>query len=82
MWINIGSVETQFFRDITEIQSEPDVFNESRFFMPFWVILRVTEILYSYRLVLEGKTGREIPESSRLVFLGKFLANNFAVIDE
>ena len=42
-------------------------------------ILRVTEILCSFKLVLEGKTGKEIPESSRLEFLEKFLANNFAL---
>ena len=41
----------------------------------------ITEILYSFRLVLEGKTGKEIPESSRLEFLEKFLANNFALSD-
>ena len=29
----------------------------------------VTEILFSFRLVLEGKTGKEIPDSSRLEFL-------------
>ena len=39
----------------------------------------VTEILCSFRLVLEGKTGKEIPESSRLEFLEKFSANNFAL---
>ena len=39
------------------------------------------EILCSFRLVLEGKTGKEIPESSRFEFLGKFLANNFASSD-
>ena len=39
------------------------------------------EILCSFRLVLEGKTGKEIPESSRLEFLEKFLANNFALLD-
>ena len=39
------------------------------------------EILCSFRLVLEGKTGKEIPESSRLELLGKFLANNFALSD-
>ena len=33
--------------------------------MTFLTILGVTEILYSFRLVLEGKTGKEIPESSR-----------------
>ena len=37
------------------------------------------EILCSFRLVLEGKIGKEIPESSRLEFLEKFLGNNFAL---
>ena len=49
--------------------------------MNFLFILEVTEILCSFRLVLEGKTGKEIPESSRLEFLEKFLANNFALSD-
>ena len=44
-------------------------------------ILGVTEILCSFRLVLEGKTGKEIPESSRLEFLEMFSANNFALSD-
>ena len=39
----------------------------------------VIEILCSFRLVLEGKTGKEIPKLSRLEFLQKFLANNFAL---
>ena len=43
--------------------------------------MQVTEISCSYRLVLEGKTGEEIPESSTLEFLEKFLANNFALSD-
>ena len=47
--------------------------------MTFLTILRVTEIFGSFRLVLEGKTGKEIPESSRLEFLEKFSANNFAL---
>ena len=46
--------------------------------MTFLTILGVTEILCSFKLVLEGTTGEEIPESSRLEFLGKFSANNFA----
>ena len=50
--------------------------------MSFLTMLGVTEILCSFRLVLEGKTGKEIPESSRLEFLEKFLANNFALSDE
>ena len=35
----------------------------------------------SFRLVLEGKTDKEIPESSRLEFLEKFLGNSFALSD-
>ena len=49
--------------------------------MTFVAIVGVIEILCSFRLVLEGKTGKEIPESSRLEFLQKFLGNNFAFID-
>ena len=49
--------------------------------MTFLTILGVTEILCSFRLVLEGKTGKEIPEPSRLEFLEKFSANNFALSD-
>ena len=48
--------------------------------MTFLTILGVTEIC-SFRLVLEGKTGKEIPELSRLEFLEKFSANNFALSD-
>ena len=36
------------------------------------------DILCSFRLVLERKTGKEIPES-RFEFLEKFLANSFAL---
>ena len=49
--------------------------------MTFLIILGVTEILCSFRLVLEEKTGKEIPESSKLEFLEKFLANNFPLSD-
>ena len=41
----------------------------------------VTKILYYFKLVLEGKTGKEIPKSWRLDFLEKFSANNFALSD-
>ena len=41
----------------------------------------VTEILCSFKLVLEGKTGKETPESSRLEFKEKVSANNFALSD-
>ena len=49
--------------------------------MTILTILGVTETLCSFRLVLEGKTGKEIPESSKLEFLEKFSANNFALSD-
>ena len=49
--------------------------------MTFLTIFRVMEILCNSRLVLEGKTGKEIPESSRLEFLEKFSTNNFALSD-
>ena len=49
--------------------------------MTFLAILGVTEILCRFRLVLEGKTGKEIPESSGLEFLETFSANNFALSD-
>ena len=45
------------------------------------VLQSFIRILYSFKLVLEGKAGKEIPESSRLVFLEKFLAKNFALSD-
>ena len=47
--------------------------------MNILTIMGVTEILCNFRLVLEGKTGKEIPESSRLEFLETFSANNFAL---
>ena len=72
---------SQFFRTTTGIQSGPDAFEESRFVMTLLTILGVMEMLCSFRLVLEGKTGKEIPESSRFEFLEKILANNFALSD-
>ena len=48
--------------------------------MTFLIILGVTEI-HSYRLVLEGKTGKEIPKSSRLEVLETILGSNFALLD-
>ena len=49
--------------------------------MNFLTIVGVTEILCSFRLVIEGKTGKKKPGSSRLEFLEKFSANNFALSD-
>ena len=70
---------SHFFRTTTGIQSGTYALDESRSSMTLLTILGVMEILCSFRLVLEGKTGKEMPESSRLEFLEKFLANNFAL---
>ena len=45
------------------------------------IILGVKEILCSFRVVVEGKGGKEIPESLRLEFTVKFSANTFALSD-
>ena len=75
------SSDLQFLRTIPGKQSVQEALDESRFIMTFPTILGVMEILCSFRLVLEGKTGKEIPESSRLEFIEKFSANNFALSD-
>ena len=63
---------SQYFKTTTGIQSGPDAFDETRLIMSFLTILRVTVRLCSFRLlVLQEKTGKEIPESSRLEFLEK-----------
>ena len=54
---------------------------KSRFVMTFSTIMGVAEILCNFRLVLEGKTSKELPESSRLEFLQKFSVNNFTLSD-
>ena len=53
-----------------------DTFDKSELVMNFLINLGVRETLYSFRLVLEGKRGKETPESSKLEFLEKILANN------
>ena len=75
------SSDSQFFKTTNEIQSGPDAFDESRFVMTFLIILGVIKILCSFKLVLQENTGKQIPESSRLEFLEKVLANNFALSD-
>ena len=70
---------SQFFRTTSGIQSGPEAFDKLSFVKTFLTILWVTEILRSFRLVLEGKIDKEIPESSRSEFSEKFLANNFAL---
>ena len=72
---------SQLFRTTTERQSGTDAFDESRFVITFLTILGVMEILCSFILSPEGKTSKEIPQSSRSEFLGNILANNFALSD-
>ena len=54
-----------------QIRVSYDLFNQ----------LAVTELLCSFRLVLEGKMGKGIPGSSRLEFLEKFLVINSTLSD-
>ena len=56
---------SQFFRTTTGMQSGPDAFDKPRLVITFLINFGVTEVVCSFRLVLEGKTGKEIPESSR-----------------
>ena len=58
----------------------------NQFVMTFLAVLGVTihlgrNIMQFLIRVVKGKIGKEIPESSRLEFLEKFLANNFALSD-
>ena len=72
---------SQFFRTTTGIQSRPDIFDKLRLLATISTNLEVTGILCCFRLVLERKAGQEIPELSRIEFLEKFSANNFALSD-
>ena len=66
------SSSSKFFTPNTGTQSGPGAFDESRFVTTFLTTLGVTEMLCSFRLILEGKAGKEIPKYSRLDFLKKF----------
>ena len=59
---------SQFFRTTTGAPSGTDTFDESKSVMTFLTILGVTKMLCSSRLGLELRTGKEIPETSRLEF--------------
>ena len=64
-----------------EYNQDQGAFDKSRFITTFLNILGVTKTLCSFKLVLEGKTGKEIPELSILELIQKFSANNFALSD-
>ena len=57
---------SQFSKTTTGIQSGPDAFDESRLVVTLLTNLEDAEILCSFSIVLEGKLGKEMPESSRL----------------
>ena len=71
------SLGSHFFRTNTTIQS--DTFEKSRLVITCLTNWRVTWTSYSFRVVLEGKVGKEILESSRLEFLEKFFANSLTL---
>ena len=72
---------THFLRTITGIKSGPGAFGKSRLVMPFLTNLGITEILCIFRLVLEGRAGKEIPDPSTIDFLDKFSAKDFTLPD-
>ena len=63
---------SQFFKTTTGTQSGPDAFDESVFDDLFNHLGSYRKIMI--RLVIEGKTGKEIPKLSTLEFLEKYLA--------
>ena len=67
---------SQFLRTTTWIQSGPDVFGQSNLVMTQLAKFGVSGILCNSRLVLQGKTGKEMSMSSRLELLKMNLANN------
>ena len=54
------SLDSQFCRITTGIQSRPDLFDLSRLVMTFLTTFEVTRILGNFRLVLGRKRGKEI----------------------
>ena len=65
---------SHFCRTTTGIQSGPDAFRKS--------ILEVTVVLWSFGLVLEKKTAKEIADSPKLGFAEKSLATNFTLAED
>ena len=66
---------------LLEFNQDQMLLTNLRFVKTFSTILGVTEILCIFRLVEEGKTGKEIPKLSRLEFSEKFSAINFTLSD-
>ena len=63
---------SHFLRITTGKESRPDVFNKTMLVVTLLTNLRLAEILCIFRLVLDGKAGKELIESSRLEYSKKF----------
>ena len=71
----------QFFRTTTGIQSRSNVFGKSKLVMIFLANTGLAAILCSFRLFLEGKSGKQVPELSRLEFFEMISEKRFALSD-
>ena len=70
----------EFFRTTTGIQlDQTSLMNQGSYY--HFNHLRSYINIIQFRLVLEGKAGKERLKSPRSEFLEKFLANNFALSD-
>ena len=72
------SSELKLCRTSTGIQSGSKVLVKSSTIMAFLIILEVTGVFWSFRLVLEGKVDKEPLESSRKEFSEHVSVTNFA----
>ena len=73
------SLDSKFFRTTLGIQSGTTTSDKSSLDVTILTNSKVKGLSYSFRLVLEGKTSRDITWSSRSEFLEKYSANSFAL---
>ena len=71
------SLSSQFFGSSTKRQSGQEMFAELKLDINVFTSLEVSQILYSFRLILEGRAEEERPESSILDILERISANNY-----
>ena len=58
--VQLVSVKVQAHNSLEPpLEYRPDAFDDSSFIITFLIIVGVTEILCSFKLILEGKTGKE-----------------------
>ena len=73
---------SHFFRSTTGIRSRPSTLDKSRLIVTFLTNLGYTWILCSFKLVLEGKPYKEIPEwVIKIEVLRKAFLNSFALVE-